>query len=274
MGKRFKLVGISLAALLVIASVGFYAWTRVARYPAFPEAIELADQMRTERGWYVFEPAAYAPLMQRLSDGGVLAVIVPMPLDLAVLGINRADDVIEAYPDVDSWVIGGHSLGGAMTAEYLKKRPDAVDGLVFIRFDGSLSDSGEGRLHLWHRGRCDGRCLRRILAAPTSRNHTGSDRGWQPRAVRPLRSPERRWDCECEPRRATATDDERDSQTGRGVPVERLTEGDDSPLAAAYPIVETLLRCICGAPTESGCPSLTLLWLDEIAASTSSFSLR
>jgi pimeloyl-ACP methyl ester carboxylesterase len=40
--------------------------------------------------------------------------------------------VIEAYPDVDSWVIGGHSLGGAMTAEYLKKRPDAVDGLVFL----------------------------------------------------------------------------------------------------------------------------------------------
>lgn len=150
MNKRLKLVGASLAALLIVASVGFYTWTRMARYPAFPEAVALADRTQTERGWYVFEPvgdtragfifypgglvdpAAYAPLMQRLSDGGVLAVIVPMPLDLAAFGMNRADDLIATYPDVDTWVIGGHSLGGAMAAEYLKKRADAVDGLVFL----------------------------------------------------------------------------------------------------------------------------------------------
>jgi hypothetical protein len=150
MSKRLRLAGVSLAALLVVTSVGFYTWTRVARYPAFPEAVALADLAQTQRGWYVFEPVgepragfvfypgglvdpgAYAPLMQRLSDGGILAVIVPMPLDLAVFGIKRADDVIAAYPDVDTWVVGGHSLGGAMAAEYLKKRPDSFDGLVFL----------------------------------------------------------------------------------------------------------------------------------------------
>lgn len=150
MSRGLKLVGASLAALLVVASVGFYAWTRVARYPASSAAIVLADPAHTDRGWYVFEPvgepaagfifypgglvdpAAYGPLMHRLSDGGVLAVVVPMPLDLAVFGVNRADDVIAAYPDVDTWVIGGHSLGGAMAAEYLKKKPDAVDGMVFL----------------------------------------------------------------------------------------------------------------------------------------------
>ena len=58
--------------------------------------------------------------MQRLSDGGVLAVVVPMPFDLAVFGIKRADDVIAAYPDVHTWITSGHSLGGAMAAEYLK----------------------------------------------------------------------------------------------------------------------------------------------------------
>jgi hypothetical protein len=150
MRKRLKLVGVSLLAVLGIASVGFYAWTRVARYPAFREAVSLADQAKVERGWYVFEPAgepsvglifypgglvdpaAYAPLMRQLSDGGVLAIIVPMPLDLAVFGVNRADEVIAADSDVDTWIIGGHSLGGAMAAEYLKKKPDAVDGLVFL----------------------------------------------------------------------------------------------------------------------------------------------
>ncbi len=150
MNKRLKLIGASLLVLLIIASVGFYAWTRAARYSAFPEAAALAEQANVERGWYVFEPAgepragfifypgglvdpaAYAPLMQQLSQEGVLAIIVPMPLDLAVFGIDGADDVFAAYPDVDTWVIGGHSLGGAMAAEYLKKKPAAVDGVVFL----------------------------------------------------------------------------------------------------------------------------------------------
>ncbi len=150
MSKRLKLIGVSFLVVLVIASVGFGTWTRLARYPAFPEAVALADRAQTEHGWYVYEPvgepsagfifypgglvdpAAYAPLMKRLSDGGVLAAVVPMPLDLAVFGVNRADEVIAAYPDVDTWAIGGHSLGGAMAAEYPKKKPDAVDGVVFL----------------------------------------------------------------------------------------------------------------------------------------------
>lgn len=150
MKKRLKLIGASLLVLLVVAAIGFYAWTRIAAYPAFPDAAALAEPAMTANGWYVFEPeveptagfifypgglvdpAAYAPLMQRLADGGVLAIIVPMPLDLAVLGINRAEDVIAAYPDIDTWIIGGHSLGGAMAAEYVKREPDSIDGIVFL----------------------------------------------------------------------------------------------------------------------------------------------
>jgi len=150
MNRKLKLAGAVVGALLVIAAVGFFVWTRAARYEAFPEAIALADDARTEQGWYVFEPdaepstgfifypgglvdpAAYAPLMRLLSDGGLLSVIVPMPLDLAVFGISRADDVIEAYPDVDRWMVGGHSLGGAMAAQYVGGHPDAVDGLAFL----------------------------------------------------------------------------------------------------------------------------------------------
>lgn len=150
MSKRFKLAAATVAALVMVGAIGFYAWTRVASYPAFPEAIIVAERAETADGWYVFEPdrettlglvfypgglvhpAAYAPLMQRLSDGGVLAVIVPMPLDLAIFGIGRADEVIAAYPWIDSWAVGGHSLGGAMAAEYAKRNPDAVAGIVFL----------------------------------------------------------------------------------------------------------------------------------------------
>lgn len=150
MSARVKSVGVVVVTAVLLVSVGFYAWTRIASYPAFPEATALAEQTMSEQGWYVFEPdgtpraglifypgglvdpAAYAPLMRRLSDGGLLVVIVPMPLDLAVFGQGRAEKVVEAYPDIETWVIGGHSLGGAMAAEYMKTGPEEIDGIVFL----------------------------------------------------------------------------------------------------------------------------------------------
>jgi len=56
MRTRLKLIGAWLAALLIIASVGFYAWTRVAGYRAFPEAVARAEGAQSEHDWYVFEP--------------------------------------------------------------------------------------------------------------------------------------------------------------------------------------------------------------------------
>jgi dienelactone hydrolase len=145
---RYGLIG--LVAVLIVATVGFLAWTRLARYPAFPEAAALAQNAQTPQGWYVFDPeqpadtgfifypgglvdpAAYAPLMKQLSEQGIMTVIVPMPLDLAVFGVNKANDVIAAYPDIKQWIIGGHSLGGSMAAEFVKGNPEAVKGLAFL----------------------------------------------------------------------------------------------------------------------------------------------
>lgn len=162
MHKWLKRIGVSVVALCVLASVGFYAWTRMSTYPAFPQAAALAQKAQTEHGWYVFEPseqpnagfifypgglvepAAYAPLMKRLSDGGVRAIIVPMPLDLAVFGQGLAADVVAAYPDIKTWVIGGHSLGGAMAAEYMKSGTAGIDGLALLASYPSASTDLSG----------------------------------------------------------------------------------------------------------------------------------
>lgn len=60
------------------------------------------------------KPAAYAPLLRGLAAQGYLVVVPDMPLDLAVLGANRARAVLADFPNIRQWVIGGHSLGGAM----------------------------------------------------------------------------------------------------------------------------------------------------------------
>jgi hypothetical protein len=145
---KYSLLG--LTAVLVVAIVGFLAWTRLARYPAFPEAAALAQLAQMPQGWYAFQPAqptdtgfifypgglvdpaAYAPLMKSLSDQGIMTVIVPMPLDLAIFGVNKADAVIAAYPEIEKWIIGGHSLGGSMAAEFVNGHPSAVEGITFM----------------------------------------------------------------------------------------------------------------------------------------------
>jgi hypothetical protein len=76
------------------------------------------------------DPRAYAVAARMIAAGGYRVVIVPMPLNLAVLGAGRADDVIAAYPEVTRWAIGGHSLGGAMAALYAHDHPETIDGLL------------------------------------------------------------------------------------------------------------------------------------------------
>ena len=101
------------------------------------------------------EYTAYAPLMQKLAEKGVLCVLVKMPLNLAVLNGDAADGIPEEFPEVDVWAVGGHSLGGVMAADYLAGH-DGFDGLVLLASYASkdLSDSGLGVLSV--RGSEDG----------------------------------------------------------------------------------------------------------------------
>lgn len=87
------------------------------------------------------EADAYAPLLERLAQRGVACVLVRMPENLAVLAPNRAargrDELEGALadrgdsPDVP-WLMAGHSLGGAMAANYVAGHADAYQGLVLL----------------------------------------------------------------------------------------------------------------------------------------------
>ncbi len=87
---------------------------------------------------FVFYPGgkvdnnAYKPLMAALAEKGVTCVLVEMPFNLAVLDINAAEGIIEQYPDIEKWYIGGHSLGGSMAATYLSDDSNGFDGLVLL----------------------------------------------------------------------------------------------------------------------------------------------
>ena len=114
----------------------------------------------TEGNWLVFQPAnrqpetgfifypggrvdarAYAPSARQIAAQGYLVIIVPMPLNLAVLDPGAAADVITAYPEVQHWAVGGHSLGGAMAANFARHNPDKIQGLVLWAAYPASSDN-------------------------------------------------------------------------------------------------------------------------------------
>jgi pimeloyl-ACP methyl ester carboxylesterase len=136
----------------ILLGAGYVAWVRVQHQP-MPEALAaLASdaEVEVETGrWLLFRPAgrtprsglilypggfvdprAYAPTARAIAAKGYQVVVVPMPLNLAVLGSNRAANVVAAYPEIARWAIGGHSLGGAMAARYAYRSPQRVHGLV------------------------------------------------------------------------------------------------------------------------------------------------
>lgn len=102
------------------------------------------------------ESEAYIPLMSALANEGILCVLIDMPLELAVLDVNAADGVMEEFPHITEWYIGGHSLGGSMAASYLADNEEAFRGLILLASytTDDISDTGVDVLSLY--GSLDG----------------------------------------------------------------------------------------------------------------------
>jgi dienelactone hydrolase len=69
-------------------------------------------------------------LAKAIAAEGYLVVITRMPLNLAVFGVNTANDVMASYPQVNAWAIGGHSLGGTIAAQFTYENPSKIQALV------------------------------------------------------------------------------------------------------------------------------------------------
>ena len=78
------------------------------------------------------QPEAYAPLLTQLAREGVTCVLVKPPLDFALLDIDAADGVREQFPEIGTWLLGGHSLGGVAACEYLAQHGSDCDGVVLL----------------------------------------------------------------------------------------------------------------------------------------------
>jgi pimeloyl-ACP methyl ester carboxylesterase len=93
------------------------------------------------------DPRSYAPAAYEIAKVGYLVVIPSTTLNLAVFSPDVADEVIARYPNVQHWVIAGHSLGGTMAAQYADTHPDAVEALVlWAAYPPSANDLSDSDL--------------------------------------------------------------------------------------------------------------------------------
>lgn len=142
-------------ALLLLGSGGFVLWASNP-LPAMPEALaalqsdeqvdvrvegnrlSFVPRSNSPNTAFIFYPGgrvderAYAPLAHEIAAQGFLVVIVRMPLNLAVFNPNAAEAVLETYPQIQQWVVGGHSLGGSMAANYARQNLSKVNGLILL----------------------------------------------------------------------------------------------------------------------------------------------
>ncbi|MFC7132961.1 MULTISPECIES: alpha/beta hydrolase [Salinibaculum] len=163
-GQRLRRLGRRLGAWLVAAAVVAAAAGIVfvgTPFQGFADSVDAVESdpgvTVTQRGdTYVLEPAsvksatgivfypgarvhpdAYLATLAPLAREANVTVVVPkMPLNLAVFGQGTASRYV-TDSDVDTWYVGGHSLGGAMACRYAHANPDTVEGLVLF---GSYCD--------------------------------------------------------------------------------------------------------------------------------------
>lgn len=78
------------------------------------------------------EYTAYAPLLMECASQGIACVVVEMPFNLAIFGINRGADVPALLPEIEAWYIGGHSLGGSMAASCASTHEELFKGVILL----------------------------------------------------------------------------------------------------------------------------------------------
>ena len=152
--KKALTAVVALLAIGLLGALGYMKFTEKDRL-SVPDETALAAMQSdvavdvSDDTWVVFRPKAvtpdtafvfypgaycdprgYAEPLSRIAAAGFLVVAVQMPFHIAVLNRGAMDDVREDFPEIQRWFLGGHSLGGAMAANYAKANPDKLEGLI------------------------------------------------------------------------------------------------------------------------------------------------
>ena len=86
---------------------------------------------------------AYQDILGPLANAGYLVIILKVPLGIPLLDVSQARGAMDRHPEITSWAVGGHSLGGVSASSFAKSNPDVSGLLLFASYPAdSMADFG------------------------------------------------------------------------------------------------------------------------------------
>ena len=153
MSRRLRIVLITFLALIILMNSAFFLYVS-DYYRADTAAITVIQSeaaLRVQDNLIILTPdipsdtalvfypgakveyTAYLPILEKIRQNcGITCILVKMPFNLAIFDTNAADQIIEQFPGIKSWYLGGHSMGGAMASSYASKHQNEVTGLILL----------------------------------------------------------------------------------------------------------------------------------------------
>jgi predicted esterase len=168
---KFRYFWIGLFVVIFLVVGGYLIWAANGLGPGEQAmaALEADSEVSVQEGDFIeFKPTnvnpetgfifypggrvdyrSYAPPLREIAAQGYLVVLVPAPLNLMFFDIDAADPVFTQYSSISHWAVGGHSLGGAMAANYLYSNPGLADGLIlWASYPGESNDLSDSDLEV------------------------------------------------------------------------------------------------------------------------------
>jgi hypothetical protein len=84
------------------------------------------------------DPTAYAPLARNIAEKEYAVFIVKLPLRLAPFPshvehlFSLTNQIMQDNPQIEKWIICGHSKGGALAAKFTKLNAISIEGLILM----------------------------------------------------------------------------------------------------------------------------------------------
>ncbi|WP_265457872.1 alpha/beta hydrolase [Enterococcus sp. HY326] len=141
------LLGALLAIVLVFA--GGFLYLEKSTYSASTAAVNAEQVSQESKDYYYFaapekssinlifyqgalvEADSYSIWAEQVAQAGYNVYLLKLPLNLAVLGENAAEKIIEENP-ADTYILAGHSLGGVMASRFTANHLDQVAGMIYL----------------------------------------------------------------------------------------------------------------------------------------------
>jgi len=163
--RRLRSVLLGIVAVLALATIGFLVWAHIEMLGERDVALEVwqndAVTVTSTDGTVILspnapngsglvfipgakvDPYAYMYKLSGIVESGTTVVITKPTLNLAFFDTRSFDQLVAGVHGVDTWTIGGHSLGG-VKACMLAETDDRITGLALFGSycANDLSDSG------------------------------------------------------------------------------------------------------------------------------------